>query len=150
LTRAPAPGAGAGPRIAQADARLEAASQDDLARRSGLLIEALNSASIDIAKALSTEVADTAWTAYLKGDRGIFTRRAVRLLDGGEARAIARRYGEDQEFRDSVNRYVHDFEALMRRTLADRDGSALSVALLSSEVGKLYVALAQALERIRS
>jgi rRNA maturation endonuclease Nob1 len=137
-------------RIAQADARLDAASQDDLARRSGLLIEALNSASIDIAKALSTEVADTAWAAYLRGDRSIFTRRAVRLLDGGDARAVARRYGEDPEFRDSVSRYVHDFEALMRRTLAEREGGALSVALLSSDVGKLYVALAQALERIKS
>lgn len=137
-------------RITQADARLDAASQEDLARRSGLLIEALNSASIDIAKALSTEVADTAWASYLKGDRSIFTRRAVRLLDGGDARAIARRYGEDPEFRDSVSRYVHDFEALMRRTLAEREGGALSVALLSSDVGKLYVALAQALERIKS
>ncbi|MFC3713902.1 hypothetical protein ACFOMD_15100 [Sphingoaurantiacus capsulatus] len=137
-------------RIAQAESRLDAASQGDLVRRSGLLIEALNSASIDIAKALSTEVADTAWAAYLKGDRGIFTRRAVRLLDGGEARLVARRYNEEAEFRDSVARYVHDFEALMRRTLAERDGESLSVALLSSDVGKLYVALAQALERLRS
>jgi len=137
-------------RIAQADARLDAASQEDLAHRSGLLIEALNSSSIDIAKALSTEVTDTAWASYLKGDRSIFTRRAVRLLDGGEARAIARRYGEDPEFRDAVSRYVHDFEALMRRTLAEREGGPLSVALLSSDVGKLYVALAQALERIKN
>ena len=137
-------------RIAQADARLDAASQEDLTRRSGLLIEALNSSSIDIAKALSTEVTDTAWASYLKGDRSIFTRRAVRLLDGGEARAIARRYGEDTEFRDAVSRYMHDFEALMRRTLAEREGGPLSVALLSSDVGKLYVALAQALERIKN
>jgi hypothetical protein len=137
-------------RIAQADARLENASHDDLARRSGLLIESLNSASIDIAKALSTDVADTAWASYLKGDRGIFTRRAVKLLDSGAARAIARRAAEDGEFRDSVNRYIHDFEALMRRTTSERDGSALSVALLSSDVGRLYVALAQALERLKS
>lgn len=137
-------------RIAQADGRLEAASQEDLARRSNLLIEALNSSSIDIAKALSVEVPDNAWAAYLRGDRGVFTRRAVRLLGGGEARAVARRYAEDGEFREGVNRYVHDFEALMRRTMAEREGSPLSVALLSSDIGKLYVALAQALERIRS
>ena len=93
---------------------------------------------------------DTAWAAYLKGDRGIFTRRAVRLLDGGDAKAVTRRYNEDPEFRDGVSRYIHDFEALMRRTMAERDGGSLSVALLSSDVGKLYVALAQALERIRS
>lgn len=137
-------------RIAQTETRLDEASQGDLSRRSGLLIEALNSESIDIAKALSTEVTDTAWASYLKGDRGIFTRRAVRLLDGSDARSIAKRYNEDVEFRESVSRYIQDFEGLMRRTLAERDGSSLSVALLSSDIGKLYVALAQAVERIRS
>ena len=34
--------------------------------------------------------------------------------------------------------------------LADADGSTLSVALLSSDMGKLYVALAQAIERFRT
>jgi len=34
--------------------------------------------------------------------------------------------------------------------LATRDGSAISVTLLSSDVGKLYVSLAQAIERLRN
>jgi hypothetical protein len=38
---------------------------------------------------------------------------------------------------------------MLRRILADRDGSALSITLLSSDMGKLYVALAQAIERLR-
>jgi len=80
----------------------------------------------------------------------VFTRRAVRLLDNGEAREIVRHYEEEPEFREQVNRYVHDFEALLRRVLAEPDGSPLSVTLLSSDVGKLYVALAQAIERIRT
>ena len=79
----------------------------------------------------------------------MFTRRAVRLLDSGEAREILRHYEEEPEFRDQVNRYIHDFEAMLRRVLADRDGTPLGVTLLSSDMGKLYVALAQAIERIR-
>ena len=137
-------------RMSEADAKLEAASRDDLARRGALLIDALNSSSIDIAKALATDVTDSAWAAYLKGDRSVFTRRAVKLLDGGAARGIARTYENDGEFRDSARRYIHDFEALMRRVMDEREGGPLQVALLSSDVGKLYVALAQALERIRS
>ena len=114
-----------------------------------LLIEALNSTAIDVNKLLSNEVADTAWAAYLKGDRGVFTRRAVRLLDSGEAREILRHYEDEPEFREQVNRYIHDFEAMLRRVLADRDGATLGVTLLSSDMGKLYVALAQAIERLR-
>ncbi|MET0248052.1 MAG: hypothetical protein ABW182_14975 [Sphingomonas sp.] len=122
---------------------------DNFARRVSLLIEALNSASIDITKRFATEVSDSAWAAYLKGDRGVFTRRAVRILDGGETREVVRLYGEDPEFRDNVNRYIHDFEAMLRQILALRDGSSMGVTLLSSDMGKLYVALAQAIERLR-
>ena len=121
----------------------------DFARRVALITESLNSSSIDIAKALSSEVTDTAWASYLRGDRGIFTRRAVRLLDNSEAREIAELYDNDSDFRDHVNRYIHDFETMLRTMLSTRDGNAVSVTLLSSDMGKLYVVLAQALERLR-
>ena len=74
----------------------------------------------------------------------------MRLLDAGEGREIARLYENDPEFREHVNRYIHDFEAMLRQILALRDGSPLGVTLLSSDMGKLYVALAQAIERLRA
>ena len=137
-------------RIEAAEAAREAAERDSFARRVSLLIEALNSAAIDITKALSADVADTAWAAYLKGDRGVFTRRAVRLLDPADLREIAALYDADDGFHDQVNRYIHDFEAMLRLVLAQRDGSPMGVTLLSSDSGKLYVALAQAIERLRT
>ena len=136
-------------RLAEDRAQRQEKEAEAMARRVALLIEALNSTAIDVTKILSNEVTDTAWTAYLKGDRGVFTRRAVRLLDSGEAREIQRHYEEEPEFREQVNRYVHDFEAILRRVLADREGTPLGVTLLSSDMGKLYVALAQAIERLR-
>lgn len=110
-------------------------------RRVSLLIDSMHSASIDVGKILSDEVDDKAWASYLKGDRGVFTRRAARLIGGGEARALDTHYAEDVEFRDSVNRFVHDFEAMLRRVSADRDGGPLAVALMGSDMGKLYAAL---------
>ena len=136
-------------RIVEARGEIEDADRDNFARRVALLIESLNSTSIDVIKILSNEVADSAWSAYLKGDRGVFTRRAVRLLDAGEVREVARHYADETEFREQVNRYVHDFEAMLRNVLATRAGSPLGVTLLSSDMGKLYVALAQAIERLR-
>lgn len=136
-------------RIAESKNSFESVHEDSFARRMVLLTESLNSTAIDVAKILSNEVTDTAWAAYLKGDRGVFTRRAVRLLDSGEAKIIVKHYGDDSEFREHVNRYVHDFEAIMRLLLSTRDGNAIGVTLLSSDIGKLYVALAQAIERLR-
>jgi hypothetical protein len=137
-------------RITEAKESVERSDQTNFARRVALLIESLNSTAIDVTKILSNEVTDTAWAAYLRGDRGVFTRRAVRLLDAADAREIVRHYEGEPEFREQVNRYVHDFEAMLRNVLATRDGSPLSVTLLSSDAGKLYVALAQAIERLRT
>ncbi|MGK2909538.1 MAG: hypothetical protein ACSLE1_07035 [Sphingobium sp.] len=136
-------------RIQQAEQAAEDRDRDNFARRSALLIESLNSTAIDVAKVLSNDVSDAAWAAYLKGDRGVFTRRAVKLLDAGQSREIALHYDEDTEFHDHVNRYIHDFEGMLRNILSARDGSALAVTILSSDMGKLYVALAQAIERLR-
>lgn len=137
-------------RVAQARARAEEQVDNDFARRIALITESLNSNAIDIARAMASDVTDTAWSSYLKGDRGIFTRRAVRLLDSGEVKAVAALYEEDPSFRDHVSRYIHDFEAMLRQLLSTRDGHALGVTVLSSDMGKLYVALAQGIERLRN
>lgn len=136
-------------RIADTMNSLESVQDESFARRMVILTESLNSTAIDVTKILSNDVTDTAWAAYLKGDRGVFTRRAVRLLDSREAKIIAKHYGDDEAFREHVNRYVHDFEGIMRLLLSTRDGNAIGVTLLSSDIGKLYVALAQAIERLR-
>ena len=136
-------------RVARARELAEEQVNNDFARRMALLTESMNSNAIDIAKAISSDVTDTAWASYLKGDRGIFTRRAVRLLDNTEARDIAEIYDNDDAFRENVSRYIHDFEAMLRSMLSTRDGNALGVTILSSDMGKLYVALAQAIERLR-
>ena len=119
------------------------------AKRVALLIDSMHSAAIDVGKILSDEIDDKAWGAYLKGNRGVFTSRAVRLLDGSETRAIRTHYDEDSEFQRSVNRYVGDFESMLRRVLAERDGGMIAVTLMSSDMGKLYAALAQAIDKRR-
>lgn len=136
-------------RVSEAREKAEENSDSGFARRVALLNESLNSTSIDIAKILNKEVSDTSWAAYLKGDRGVFTRRAVRLLDNNEAKEIGQFYENDVVFYDQVNRFIHDFEAMLRSVLSTREGSVMSVTLLSSDMGKLYVALAQAIERFR-
>ena len=136
-------------RVARAREQAQEQVDNDFARRMALITESLNSNAIDIAKGLSQDVTDTAWASYLKGDRGIFTRRAVRLVDNAEAREIMDLYEADDAFREHVSRYIHDFEGMLRSVLSTRDGNALGVTLLSSDMGKLYVALAQSIERLR-
>jgi hypothetical protein len=119
------------------------------AKRVALLIDSMHSAAIDVGKIMADEIDDKAWNSYLKGNRGVFTSRAVRLIGGSEGRAIRAHYESDSEFQRSVNRYVADFEAMLRRVLAERDGGMIAVTLMSSDMGKLYAALSQAIDKLR-
>jgi len=130
--------------------RAEEQVDGDFARRTALITESLNSTAIDITRILSAEVSESAWASYLRGERGIFTRRAVSLLDAADVRVVQQHYETDEEFRLHVNRYIHDFEGMLRQLLSTRDCNALGVTLLSSDMGKLYVALAQGIERLRA
>jgi len=135
--------------IEQQQAERREADSEAFARRVALLMDSMHSASIDVGKILSDEVDDKAWESYLKGNRGVFTRRAARLIGSSESRAIRAHYDSDGEFQQSVNRYIHDFEAMLRRVLAERDGGMIAVTLMSSDMGKLYAALAEAIDRRR-
>ena len=80
----------------------------------------------------------------------MFTSRAVRLIGGSESPRDPRPLRERRRSSSaSVNRYVHDFEAMLRRVLAERDGGMIAVTLMSSDMGKLYAALAQAIDKRR-
>ncbi|WP_411342145.1 hypothetical protein V6U71_10240 [Sphingopyxis sp. J-6] len=137
-------------RALEAEQAIAASDRDSLAKQVGVLTEALKSTAIDVTKILSTEVSDAAWDAYLKGDRGVFARRAVKLIENSEAKEILRVYQNDDNFHAAVNQFIHDFEAMLRLLIGARDGSAISVTLLSSDIGKLYVAMAQAIDRLRN
>ena len=135
--------------MAKTSEEVRETESEAFARRSSVLIDSLHSASIDVGRILSDEVDDRAWAAYLKGDRGVFTRKAVRLLSSGDLRTLDQQFGADPEFAASVTRYVQDFEAMVRRVGGEREGGMMAVTLLSSDMGRLYTALAQVLERRR-
>ena len=130
--------------------QVETQDREQMAQRSARLIASLNERAIDVNKWLDKDVSEADWTSYLKGDQGLFARRATRLISGGEAKHVHALYGEDPDFREHVNRYVHDFEGLLRTVMATREGSTLALTMVSSDIGKLYVALAQAIERLRT
>lgn len=128
---------------------IDAAQGETLARQLTMLTESLQSQAVDLTRLIDVDVADQSWESYLKGDRSIFARRAFRLLSNSDARTIRKSYDDADDFRALVNRYIHDFEAMLRAVIDRRDGQQLAVTLLSSDIGKSYVALAQAIERLR-
>ena len=94
-----------------------------------------------------TQVADPIIAQVRAGDPG-----AAEAAGSEAARAafddIRRRYRNEPPFRDSVNRYVKEFERLLAKIgQSDRDGAQSRLAMLSDS-GKVYVLLAHASGRL--
>ena len=114
------------------------------------VIEQLQSLSIDINRYFESDVSDKVWQSYVDGDKNTFVRRLKKLTNKKHAAAIRDKYKTDPEFRKHALEYIQIFEELMSQSMSSDNYSAFSVALISSETGKVYLALAQAMDRLSS
>ncbi|TPE61039.1 hypothetical protein FJQ54_09040 [Sandaracinobacter neustonicus] len=124
--------------------QFEEARQAELLAASGVLTERLSDASVSIASALGKPMDDADWAQWRKGERGLFNRRAVALLDKREAKELKDLIARDDSFASAARDYTRSFDALVQRF--EGQAPALAAALLGSEQGRLAAALSEALE----
>ena len=104
---------------------------------------------MDLTRAYEKNVPNDAWQRYLDGDKTVFARRIVQRKDQYSLDTIKRQYAENTEFRDNVSRYFAQFEKLLEEAEQHDPEDLISAAFLSSDIGKLYLLLSRALDRIR-
>jgi PAS domain-containing protein len=112
------------------------------------MIETLQAMAIDLDRFLEDDPPLDLLRRYRNGERNVFARRLVQILGREQAEAIGRKYAEDGEFRETVDRYILQFEALMEQTARSDRENVLVETYLTSQTGKVYVALASAIGRL--
>jgi len=128
-----------GPR---APASREQAPRDE--RNARHSIESLDSLSVDIARMIDHEAATELWDRYKRGERNVFTRRLYTLQGQKAFDDISKKYRTDREFRQTVDRYITEFERLLDEVSRDDRGQVVARTYLTSETGKVYTMLAHA------
>jgi hypothetical protein len=111
-------------------------------------IESLDSLSVDIARMIDHDAAAELWERYNRGERNVFTRRLYTMQGQKTFDEIRRRYRADREFKQTVDRYIAEFERLLEEVSRDDRGQVVVRTYLTSETGKVYTMLAHAAGRI--
>jgi hypothetical protein len=133
------------PRPAPAPARVVARPADERTPRHS--IESLDSLSVDIARMIDHDAAADLWDRYKRGERNVFTRRLYTLQGQKAFDEIRGKYRADREFRQTVDRYIAEFERLLEDVSRDDRGQVVARTYLTSETGKVYTMLSHAAGR---
>jgi hypothetical protein len=110
-------------------------------------IESLDSLSVDIARMIDHDAAADLWDRYKRGERNVFTRRLYTLQGQKAFDEIRVKYRADREFKQTVDRYIAEFERLLEDVSRDDRGQVVARTYLTSETGKVYTMLAHAAGR---
>jgi hypothetical protein len=136
LHRASNPNAGPEPRQGRGD--------DRQARHS---LESLDSLSVDIARMIDHDAAAELWDRYKRGERNVFTRRLYTMQGQKTFDELRNKYRGDREFKQTVDRYIGEFERLLEEVARNDRDQVVARTYLTSETGKVYTMLAHAAGR---
>ena len=110
-------------------------------RLSHQIMEKLQSFAIDINRYIEEDVPDNIWQQYIEGDRSIFIRRLGHYINNDVRKQISKEYNENTEFKNYVHEYTKCFEELIEHISHSPVGNSLSISILSSQSGTIYIAL---------
>jgi hypothetical protein len=110
---------------------------------SRFVIESLYSLALDVSRHLENDVDDRVLRAYQKGDVAAFTRHLVEIAPRIPAEKTQRKFIEDGEFRNYVQRFIRQFEEVLEQSQNNDYGDLLSSVFSTSDIGKLYKILCE-------
>jgi hypothetical protein len=100
-----------------------------------------------IAGAIDPTTASAIWSRFRAGQRGIMVRSIYTAEGRLSFDEVTERYGRDADFRRTVDRFLADFERLVRET--EQQNPRAVHDHLVSDAGRVYLFLAHASGRLR-
>ncbi len=103
----------------------------------------------ELARAIDNRTAADVWYRMRAGERGVLGRHIYTYEGQATFDEISSRYDRDSEFRNTVDRYIGDFERLLAEAEQSDPAGHMLQNYLTSETGRVYLLLAHASGRLR-
>jgi len=103
----------------------------------------------ELSRAIDNRTAADVWYRMRAGERGVLGRHIYTYEGQATFDEISGRYDRDGEFRNTVDRYIADFERLLAEAEQSDPAGNMLQNYLTSETGRVYLLLAHASGRLR-
>jgi len=111
-------------------------------------VNPLESLSLDIGRLMDRNLAAEMWDRYQRGESKAFSKRLYTPAGQKAFDEVARKYRGDRNFKQTVDRYITEFERLLDEVARDERGPTVLRGHLVSETGLVYTLLAHAAGRL--
>src|SRR6202795_1823268 len=108
----------------------------------------LASLSLDIGRLMDRNLAAEMWDRYQRGESKAFSKRLYTPAGQKAFDEVARKYRADRGFKQTVDRYIAEFERLLDEVAREDRGPQALRGHLTSEPGLVYPLLAHAAGRL--
>ena len=108
----------------------------------------LESLSLDIGRLMDRNLAAEMWDRYQRGESKAFSKRLYTPAGQKAFDEVARKYRADRSFKQTVDRYIAEFERLLDEVAREDRGPQALRGHLTSETGLVYTLLAHAAGRL--
>jgi len=108
----------------------------------------LESLSLDIGRLMDRNLAGEMWDRYQRGESKAFTKRLYTPAGQKAFDEVSRKYRADRGFKQTVDRYIAEFERLLDEVAREDRGPQALRGHLTSETGLVYTLLAHAAGRL--
>jgi hypothetical protein len=108
----------------------------------------LESLSLDIGRLMDRNLAAEMWDRYQRGESKAFTKRLYTPAGQKAFDEVSRKYRADRTFKQTVDRYIAEFERLLDEVAREDRGPQALRGHLTSETGMVYTLLAHAAGRL--
>ena len=108
----------------------------------------LESLSLDIGRLMDRNLAAEMWDRYQRGESKAFTKRLYTPAGQKAFDEVAQKHRADRGFKQTVDRYIAEFERLLDEVAREDRGPQALRGHLTSETGLVYTLLAHAAGRL--
>jgi hypothetical protein len=99
-----------------------------------------------LAQLFSPKNEEELWSKYYAGDKAVFMRYLAQNIKTAKAQKIRQLFHQDTLFQSNVVNYMRTFEQMTHQASENASDSPLLAVLIGSEVGRLYMVLADILK----
>lgn len=99
--------------------------------------------TIDLTRAMSSDIPDVVWKKYHGGDKTIFAKWLSKTIKATNKKQIQELVKSDSVFRSQATQFVRSFDKIMTAARQTDEADKLVAALVKTDLGAIYTALSQ-------